>query len=226
MGENRLVIDTGGKVGRVGLVVDGAVVRAVNLDSARRHARDLTVVIGDVLAGAGLRAADLSGVTVAVGPGSFTGLRVGVMAAKSLAYATGCDLVPVPTFHAIARQAPAEAADLWVIADALQGQVYLQRFARGAPVDELRIVAAAEALPVAPAEAWLTGPGVAVYAVKHIPQHCNLVDEAAREARVESLYAAGLSVAPLTRPEVFALEPLYLRGSSAEEAAKKRAAPA
>lgn len=226
MGENRLVIDTGGKVGRVGLVTDGAVVRAISLDSARRHARDLTVVIGDLLSGAGLRAAHLAGVTVAVGPGSFTGLRVGVMAAKALAYATGCDLVPVPTFHAVARQAPADAANLWVIADALQGQVYLQRFARGAPVEELRIVAAAEALPAAPADAWFTGPGVAVYADKNIPQGCKLVDETAREPTVESLYAAGAGVAPLTRPELFALEPLYLRGSSAEEAAKKRAAPA
>lgn len=223
MGENRLVIDTGGKVGRVGLVVDGVVVRAATLDSARRHARDLTPTIADLLGGAGLRVADLAGVTVAVGPGSFTGLRVGIMSAKALAYATGCELVAVPTFHAIARQAPAEAANLWVIADALQGQTYLQRYAAGVAIEELRIVAADELLPRAPADAWFTGPGVAVYADKNIPQSCKLVDEAAREATVESLYAVGAGMAPLTRPELFALEPLYLRGSSAEEAAKKRA---
>ncbi|HEX4607542.1 MAG TPA: tRNA (adenosine(37)-N6)-threonylcarbamoyltransferase complex dimerization subunit type 1 TsaB, partial [Urbifossiella sp.] len=121
MGENWLVIDTAGRSGRVGLVRNGAVAGAAALDAARRHARDLTTAVAGLLDAAGLRPADLAGVMVSVGPGSYTGLRVGVTAAKALAYATGCALVPVPTFLAIAARAPADAADLWVIADALQG---------------------------------------------------------------------------------------------------------
>jgi tRNA threonylcarbamoyladenosine biosynthesis protein TsaB len=226
MGENGLVIDTAGRAGRVGLVRGGAVAGAVALDAARRHARDLTTAVDGLLRAGGLRPADLSDVTVSIGPGSYTGLRVGVMAAKALAYATGCALVPVPTFLAVAARAPAEAANLWVIADALQGQVYLQRFRRAAggfvPTEPLRIEAASESLTGAPADAWFTGPGVAVYESTHIPQTCRLVAEADREPTVESLYAAGRGVAPATRAELFALEPLYLRGSSAEEAAKKR----
>ena len=69
------------------------------------------------------------------GSGLPTGLRVGIMSAKALAYATGCRLVAVPTFAAIALQVPAEAVHVWVIADALQGQIYLQRFERGAVAD-------------------------------------------------------------------------------------------
>ena len=53
--------------------------------------------------------ADLTGVMVGRGPGSYTGLRVGIMSAKALAYATGCQLLAVDTFAAIAEQAPAEA---------------------------------------------------------------------------------------------------------------------
>jgi tRNA threonylcarbamoyladenosine biosynthesis protein TsaB len=222
MGENWLVIDTAGRTGRVGLVRGGTVAGETALDAARRHARDLTPAIGGLLEAAGLKPADLAGVVVSVGPGSYTGLRVGVTAAKALAYATGCALVPVPTFHAIANRAPAEAGDLWVLADALQGQVYLQRFRGGVPIEELQIVAANEWLNWAPADAWFTGPGVAVFENSHIPQSCKLVAEADREPTVASLFAAARGVAPATRAEVFALEPLYLRGSSAEEAAKKR----
>ena len=224
MGENWLVIDTAGRIGRVGLVRGDAVVGTAALDAARRHARDLTPAVGGLLDAARLKPADLTGVIVSIGPGSYTGLRVGITAAKALAYATGCALVPVPTFLAIATRAPAEAPELWVLADALQGQAYVQRFRRDglgfAPVDDLRIVPAAGHLPQAPADAWFSGPGVAVHA--NLLAGRRLVPEADREPTVESLFAAGREIAPVTRPGLFALEPLYLRGSSAEEAAKKR----
>ncbi len=226
MGENWLVIDTAGRAGRVGLVREGGVAGAVALDAARRHARDLTPAVAGLLADAALKPADLTGVVVSVGPGSYTGLRVGVTAAKALAYATDCALVPVPTFLAIAARAPAEAMNLWVIADALQGQVYLQRFRRETggfvPVEPLGIDAAKDTLNGAPPDAWFTGPGVAVFETTNIPQTCRIVPEVDREPTVESLYAASREIVPATRAEVFALEPLYLRGSSAEEAAKKR----
>src|SRR5687768_10817067 len=127
MSENWLLIETSGRVGKVGLARGGAVARAADLDATRRHARDLAAAVDAHLKGEGLRPADLTGVMVGVGPGSYTGLRVGLISAKALAYALGCRLVPVPTFAAIAERAPAEAGHLWVIADALQGQIYLQR---------------------------------------------------------------------------------------------------
>ncbi|MDB5305801.1 MAG: tsaB [Gemmataceae bacterium] len=227
MSENWLLIETSGRAGRVGLARGGAVVRAVTLDETRRHARDLAAVVGSVLGADGLRPADLTGVMVSVGPGSYTGLRVGVISAKALAYATGCQLVPVPTFAAIALQAPAEARHIWVIADALQGQIYLQRFTRtteGAPTlpaDELRIERAEDSLTRAGADVWVIGPGVKVYADRGVPQGCRLAPETDWEPTVESLFRAGQQVPPVSRGELFALEPLYLRGSSAEEKAKR-----
>jgi len=219
MGEHWLVIDTASRTGRVGLVRDGAAAGAAALDAARRHARDLTPAVAGLLDAAGLTAANLTGVVVSVGPGSYTGLRVGITAAKALSYATGCALVPVPTFAAIANRAA--AADLWVIADALQGQVYVQRYRGAEAADPLRIAAAAEVLPAAPAGAWFSGPGVAVF--ETLLAGRSVVPEGDREPTVESLFAASRGIAPLTRAEMFALEPLYLRGSSAEEAAKKKA---
>src|SRR5947208_2223253 len=187
MSESWLLIETSGRVGKVGLARGGMVARAAELDASRRHARDLTAAVDALLKAESLGPRDLTGVMVSVGPGSYTGLRVGVMAAKALAYATGCRLVPVGTFAAIAEQAPAEADVLWVIADALQGQVYIQRFGRTAgrwaPADELRIDPAEDCLPWLSAGVWVSGPGVKVYADR-IPQTCRLVPEADREPGV------------------------------------------
>src|SRR5205814_7867727 len=133
---------TSGRGGGVGLAVGGAVAQEA-LDPARRHNRDLAPAADELLRAAGLAPKQLRGVMVSVGPGSYTGLRVVVMSAKALAYATGCRLVAVPTFAAIADRAPAEAETLWVIVDALQGQLYLQRFGlrdgRRVPTDVLVI---------------------------------------------------------------------------------------
>jgi len=224
MNENWLILETSGRVGKVGLARGGAVARVVTLDDTRRHARDLAATVEAVLKAESLAPTNLTGVMVGRGPGSYTGLRVGLISAKALAYATGCQLRAVDTFAAIAVQAPAEAQSVWVIADALQNQVYIQRFDRDStcwvPFQELHILHVDEALHWLPAGVWVSGPGVNVYAAEHIPQSCPLVPEADREPRVESLFAVGTKLAPLSREEMFALEPLYLRGSSAEEKAR------
>jgi tRNA threonylcarbamoyladenosine biosynthesis protein TsaB len=224
MSDAWLILETSGRVGRIGLARDGVVVRAAALDDTRRHARDLAATVQQILDVETLKPADLSGVMVGLGPGSYTGLRVGLMSAKAFAYATGCKLIAVDTFAAIAVQAPAEAGCLWVIADALQNQIYLQRFARSSdgklfPADELLIGRVDEWLNWAAPGTWMTGPGVKVYADR-IPEGCPCVPEPDREPRVESLFAVGQHIQPLTREQLFALEPLYLRGSSAEEKAK------
>lgn len=226
MSEHWLLIETSGRTGQVGLARGGAVVQTRHLDATRRHARDLAAVVGELLAAEGLKPGDVTGMMAGIGPGSYTGLRVGVMSAKALAYATGCRLIAVPTFAAIARLAPPEAREVWVTADALQGQVYLQRFTRHpqsgqlVSAGELRIDRADDVLPAAGAGVWLTGPGVKVYADR-VPPHCRLVAEADREPTAESLFRAGLELAPASRAGLFALEPLYLRGSSAEEKVKR-----
>jgi tRNA threonylcarbamoyladenosine biosynthesis protein TsaB len=222
MSEPWLILETSGRAGRVGLARDGRVVRSVQLDETRRHARDLAATIDGVMKSEGLGPKELFGVMVGVGPGSYTGLRVGVTSAKVLAYAVGCRFVAVPTFRAIVERVPAEYATADVIGDALQGHVYVQRFARTGPgwesVDELRIEPVAvwaTGMPVV-----VTGPGVAVHDAD-IPASTIRVPTGLRDPSVEAVFAAGRGMNALNRDELFRFEPLYLRGSSAEEKAKR-----
>ncbi|HET6572166.1 MAG TPA: tRNA (adenosine(37)-N6)-threonylcarbamoyltransferase complex dimerization subunit type 1 TsaB [Fimbriiglobus sp.] len=225
MDERWLVLETSGRGGRVGMAAGAQVVRSAALDPARRHNRDLAPTAAALLEAEGIRPAELTGVMVSVGPGSFTGLRVGVMSAKVLAYATGCRLVAVPTFHAIAGQSPAEASVVEVIADALQGLAYSQRFRRVGveqwePANELRIEPAADWASRLTPELWVSGPGVEVYD-QFIPAAVSRVPDADRMPGLTAIYQAGLRQAPLTAAEVMRLEPLYLRPSSAEEKAAR-----
>lgn len=223
MANHWLILETSGRGARVGLSRDGVVIHKAELDAARRHAREMMPTVRGMLDAERLKPTDLTGIMASRGPGSYTGLRVGLATAKALAYATGRPLVAVDTFAAIAQQAPAEAATLSVISDALQGQVYAQRFARVAngwqASSPLRILAVGEFVAELAEGEWLSGPGVAVYEGQLSSAHSR-VAEADREPRVESVLAVGLRLQPLTKEELFALEPLYLRGSSAEEKAK------
>lgn len=223
MADHWLILETSGRGARVGLSRDGAVIHKSELDAARRHAREMMPTVRLMLETEGLKPTDLAGIMASRGPGSYTGLRVGLATAKALAYATGRPLVAVDTFAAIAEQAPADTATLSVVSDALQGQVYAQRFARvanGWQADSpLRILAVSEFVAELAEGGWLSGPGVAVYEGQ-LPSAHSRVAGADREPRVESVLAVGLRLQPLTKEELFALEPLYLRGSSAEEKAK------
>lgn len=206
-----LILETSGR-SRVGVGVDGAVVASADLGGGRQHNRLLLPTVGRLLAEQGIAPHQLSGVAVGVGPGSYTGLRVGLTAAKTLAYAAGCSLAAVPTFAAIAADVPGTAD---VIADALQGLVYVQRFADGVSAGDLRIV---------PFDEWaksaagtVAGPGVSTFAAK-LP--AGVARSPVVEPSLDAVLRVALALPPLTPDEVMALEPLYLRGSSAEEKAK------
>src|SRR4051812_11852306 len=96
------------------------------LDESRRHGRDLAPAAAELLTACAWQPRDVGGVIVGRGPGSYTGLRVGVMSAKAFAYATGAALLTLENFTVLAAQAPAEVPRLAVVADAQQDRVYVQ----------------------------------------------------------------------------------------------------
>src|SRR6267154_1673026 len=113
-----LLFETSGRIGRVGLAEGPVLLAEDSLDEARRHLRDLAPMVARLLRERGWAPRDLGGVIVSLGPGSYTGLRVGIMSAKMLAHAIGCALLGAPTFEVLARQAASTVRELVVIADA------------------------------------------------------------------------------------------------------------
>jgi len=88
----------------------------------------LMPAIDEVLRGAGLRPEGLAAIAVSIGPGSFTGLRVGLATAKGLAFGTDVPLVPVPTLAALALRAEATERPVLALLDARRGEVYAGLF--------------------------------------------------------------------------------------------------
>jgi tRNA threonylcarbamoyladenosine biosynthesis protein TsaB len=220
-----LLIETSGRGGLVGVHANGQLV-SESLDPKRRHNRDLASTTTRLLTLANCTVRDLNGVMVSVGPGSFTGLRVGLMSAKMLAYTLNCPLVPVPTFAILAQQAPAECELVDVLSDGLQGLIYAQRFRRGASkqwesVTQLKILSIADWVQTLPSESFVSGPAVELVVGTLKPeQPC--VDSSARIASLAAMYEVGKRCPGVNDTELLTLEPLYLRPSSAEEQAAKR----
>jgi tRNA threonylcarbamoyladenosine biosynthesis protein TsaB len=218
-----LIIETSGQPGVVALAAGKQLLGEQRLNEARRHARDLAPMLSALLANQSWRARDLEGVFVSRGPGSYTGLRVGVMSAKTLAYATGAPLLALDTFAAIAKQAPGEANQVDVVADAQQDKLYVQRFRRQSADAAWEATAA---LAIAPFADWLAtltpevavmGPGLAGHE-KRLPKEVIVAPREDWQPRAASLLALGMErFRRGDRDDPFAVEPLYLRPSSAEE---------
>jgi tRNA threonylcarbamoyladenosine biosynthesis protein TsaB len=218
-----MVLETSGRVGQVALALGEQLLSERRLDEARRHARDLAPSVAALLAEQGWRPADLELVIVSLGPGSYTGLRVGLMSARALAYALGKPLLGVETFQAIARQAPPEARAIEVIADAQQDKVYTQSFRRdtdGAaphPTSGLTIQSFAAWVAGRDPDAWVTGPGLTLYGPR-LSSEVRLVEAEAQAPRVASVLAVGMQRwGQGEQDDLWSLEPIYGRPSSAEE---------
>jgi len=101
-----LGIDTATSLGGVALVSEVGIIAAYGADVRGAHGPRLMRAVERVLADASLRLADLAGIGVSIGPGSFTGLRVGVATAMGLGRAADLPLFPVPTLETLAWGVP------------------------------------------------------------------------------------------------------------------------
>lgn len=119
-----LALETAAKAVSAAVTEDGKVLAAGYQDTGLTHSRTLMPIVEGLLKNTDMTAADLDAVAVSAGPGSFTGVRIGVSAAKGLAFAADKPCIPVSTLAALARNA-AFADGLIVCAmDARRRQVY------------------------------------------------------------------------------------------------------
>ncbi len=119
-----LAVETSTLTGAVALLDGDTVVAECRLNIAVTHSERLLAAVDHTLGAARWTLGDVEGLVVAVGPGSFTGLRIGVSTVKSLAFATGTPLIGVPTLDALAWTLPFAAHPVCPILDAKKDEVY------------------------------------------------------------------------------------------------------
>ncbi len=127
-----LALDTSTQLAGSALYNDSrGLVSEYNWHSANRHTVELMPQVAAMLSQAGVRPADLRAVAVALGPGSFTGLRVALAAAKGIALAVGCRLIGVPTLDAVAYPHQNAPTPVVALIQAGRGRVCWALYAHG-----------------------------------------------------------------------------------------------
>jgi tRNA threonylcarbamoyladenosine biosynthesis protein TsaB len=123
-----LAVDTATKSCSVAIVQNGAVSAEVTLVRRQTHSKHLMEVIRRVVSFAGIPLSDLDGFAVTRGPGSFTGLRIGLGTVKGLAAASGKPIVGVSSLSCLATQARTPSYLICPIIDARKDEVYWSRY--------------------------------------------------------------------------------------------------
>jgi tRNA threonylcarbamoyladenosine biosynthesis protein TsaB len=154
-----LALDTTSRAGSVAVVQDTRVLVETAGDEAMVHGQRLPVALQDACEAAGISIEQIACLAVAAGPGSFTGLRIGIATMQGLAMARDLRIVPVSTLEATAAAAPGapERVAAWI--DAHRGEVFAQVFVRTARgmMPEVEAMAAGPATVLAAHAAALHG---------------------------------------------------------------------
>ena len=231
-----LALDTSTARGSVAVRRDGATIVARAGDGSRPHATRLPGDLVDALADCGATLDDVSVLAVCLGPGAFTGLRVGLATIQGLAFARSLPVVGVSALDAIASAAVSDAPDVAVWLDGARKEVFAARYRRDRSV-LFGVKALGDPIAAPPdavlmewaAQGWQSptvwvGEGATLYRevlLRHSPDAIVKTVDALRAELVASLgeraFAAGLAVAP------HALRPVYVRRPDAE-LARDRAA--
>ena len=223
-----LALETATLAGSAALLEGDRVIGLSLLDIALTHSERLMAMVDRLLQDCGWDIAHVEALALSIGPGSFTGLRVGVATVKGLALALGLPVAPVPTLDALAGNLPFADAPVCPLLDARKGEVYLSlyrwcggRMERQWDYLALSPRAAAERLEppvivlgdgVAACLPFLShlGAGLRVAPASHAAPSAALVGLLGH-----AMLASGDTVAAES------LEPLYLRPSEAELKARR-----
>jgi len=121
----------------VALLRGEALLGALHREEARLHSETLLPAIDALLRGAGVALEDVGAFAVSVGPGSFTGLRIGIATLKGLAFGTDLPVAPVPTLAALCPAAGGMAGPVGALLDARRGEVYAAVYAEPGSLEEI-----------------------------------------------------------------------------------------
>lgn len=230
---NLLAVDTSTRCCSIAVACEGRPTVELFEASPRTHSAHLLQMIGGALNRAGLTPGALDGLAVTVGPGSFTGLRIGISTVKGLAFARGLPCAGVSSLEALAEACPAGPQTICALMDARKGQVYAAVFRRSGDrlerIGRERAAAPDEVLTGLEHPVLFVGDGARLHA-ERIRARCGQ-EATIAEPRLDRPSAAvvarlalsewGRHAGPAAR-----LRPQYLRRSDAELGIRACRAPA
>ena len=218
-----LAIDTSGPVCGVAVMKDGAIVYEASAINKMTHSVNLLPMIDTAMQSAGMTIAELDRIAVVSGPGSFTGVRIGVSTVKGLAHAHNTPCVAVDALECMAAGAGEFQGVICPIQDARAGQVYGAAFEAGVARPErlmedipLKLEEYVERIKELGERFLFLGDGMPVHRAKLE----KLLGEAAVFAQSQLAFLRPASAAYVafleeTTVDYLALEPLYLRAPNA-----------
>ena len=226
-----LALETSAKAVSAAVSEDGKILASGYQDTGLTHSRTLMPIVEHILKNTGLTMADMDAVAVAAGPGSFTGIRIGVAAAKGLAFGADKPSIGVSTLAAMARGVAFSDGLVICAMDARRNQIYNALFeAKDGQLTRLtddRAIALAdlaEELRTDPRPMTVVGDGAklchtflteAGISCRMAPPHLVMQNATGVALEAESMAAAGKTVSAQ------ALEPVYLRPAQADPLRKK-----
>jgi tRNA threonylcarbamoyladenosine biosynthesis protein TsaB len=215
-----LAVETSGTQGSVA-IFDGQTLRFERIlgVTGARHAQTLPAEVRDALVQCDLQPRDIQAVAVSIGPGSFTGLRVGLTFAKTFAWLNEADLVAVDTLRAITQQVPPDIEYVTAIVDAQRTEFFAAtyrwneelglRFA----IDDVRLVTVDDL----PKDYPIVGPGGNKLKMA-APDRFNVLNESLWQPHAVSVGRIGQYMRDQQQfSDPDSLEPVYIRLSYAEE---------
>ena len=225
-----LALDTATLVSSVALAGPGRLLAELTIQTKKTHSERLMPHIEQLLALADTDKSAIGAIAVSIGPGSFTGLRIGLATAKALAYALDIPIIGVPTLAALAFGCPVPGAVLAPTMDAQKGNIYIALYRwRDGSLDEvtppavMTHEAAAARLAGRPEPVLILGEAAELYADTFRQAGMALAEPHVVMPRAGSVALLGARLlAAGERHDVMTVEPLYIRRSEAEELWEKR----
>ena len=200
---------------RAGVAIGTAdgVVASAEVTRGPRHAEILVPAVKFVCEQAGIALGEVGAIAVDIGPGLFTGLRVGIATANGLAQALGLPMIGVSSLDLLAHQMRHAGSDIVAVIDARRSEVYAARY--GVTDRELKRVMDPTVLPPADLMAQLEGADDVLIVGDTLAEHGAVFALPSAATLVE--------IAPTCNPvDPSAIAPLYLRKSDAELNADRR----
>ena len=223
-----LALDTATGVCTVGLVQDGHVLAEYDISVGLTHSEGLMPQLDQMFARTGIKKDKIDRIAVSIGPGSFTGLRIGLAAAEAMAYAWQCGICGVNTLQAMAYNIPVDGIVLAPVLDAQKGNYYaaFYEWVRGElreaqPVETADAETLLRQLEACGKPALLLGECEKLLKLE-LPAGVSVAPEQVRLPKASSVALAAEGGEALTGEDVFTLRPYYIRKSEAEELWEKR----